>query len=44
MRFVASSAFLDFYLAIYPAVVLWKLQMPLQKKVALSCALGMGVV
>ncbi|KAB5555036.1 hypothetical protein GE09DRAFT_1123305 [Coniochaeta sp. 2T2.1] len=38
------SAFLDFYLAIYPAVVLWKLQMPYQKKLALSCALGMGLV
>jgi hypothetical protein len=39
-----SSAFLDFYLAIYPAVVLWKLQMPVKKKLALSCALGMGLV
>ncbi|KAF6834855.1 hypothetical protein CMUS01_06009 [Colletotrichum musicola] len=38
------SAFLDFYLAVYPAVVLWKLQMPAKKKIALSCALGMGVV
>ncbi|OIW28762.1 hypothetical protein CONLIGDRAFT_703922 [Coniochaeta ligniaria NRRL 30616] len=38
------SAFLDFYLAIYPAVVLFKLQMPMQKKLALCCALGMGVV
>ncbi|RSL54110.1 hypothetical protein CEP54_010058 [Fusarium duplospermum] len=38
------SAFLDFYLAVYPAIVLWKLRMPVQKKIALSCALGMGVV
>jgi hypothetical protein len=40
----ASSAFLDFYLAVYPAVVLWKLQMPVRKKLVLSCALGMGLV
>ncbi|KAK3951096.1 hypothetical protein QBC32DRAFT_393309 [Pseudoneurospora amorphoporcata] len=38
------SAFLDFYLAIYPAVVLWKLQMHTKKKLALSSALGMGLV
>ncbi|KAF6802779.1 hypothetical protein CSOJ01_11349 [Colletotrichum sojae] len=38
------SAFLDFYLAVYPAVVLWKLQMPAKRKLALMCALGMGVV
>lgn len=38
------SAFLDFYLAIYPAVVLAKLQMPVKKKVALCAALGMGIV
>lgn len=25
-------------------MVLWKLQMPMQKKLALSCALGMGIV
>lgn len=36
------SAFLDFYLAIYPAIVLWKLQMAINKKIALTCALGMG--
>ncbi|KAK3487188.1 hypothetical protein B0T13DRAFT_521415 [Neurospora crassa] len=38
------SAFLDFYLAIYPATVLWKLQMHTKKKLALCCALGMGLV
>ncbi|KAF9877753.1 hypothetical protein CkaCkLH20_04888 [Colletotrichum karsti] len=46
LAFWASSfsAFLDFYLAVYPAVVLWKLQMHAKKKMALTCALGMGVV
>ncbi|KAK3486572.1 uncharacterized protein B0T23DRAFT_325311 [Neurospora hispaniola] len=38
------SAFLDFYLAIYPATVLWKLQMHTKKKLALCCALGMGLI
>ncbi|KAF5263326.1 hypothetical protein FOXYS1_5927 [Fusarium oxysporum] len=41
---VAISAFLDFYLAVYPAITLWKLLMPLKKKLILSLALGMGVV
>ncbi|KAJ4066360.1 hypothetical protein NW763_003396 [Fusarium oxysporum] len=40
----AISAFLDFYLAVYPAITLWKLLMPLKKKLILSLALGMGVV
>ncbi|KAF4775205.1 hypothetical protein HER10_EVM0007803 [Colletotrichum scovillei] len=46
LAFWASSfsAFLDFYLAVYPAVVLWKLQMRFQKKLALTCALGMGII
>ncbi|KAI3550054.1 integral membrane protein [Colletotrichum abscissum] len=35
-------AFVDLYLAIYPAVVLAKLQMSVRKKVALSIALGIG--
>ncbi|TLD07927.1 hypothetical protein PspLS_12178 [Pyricularia sp. CBS 133598] len=34
----------DFYLAIYPAVVLFKLQLSFKKKVALSCALGVGSI
>ncbi|ESA41994.1 hypothetical protein NCU02327 [Neurospora crassa OR74A] len=34
----------NFYLAIYPATVLWKLQMHTKKKLALCCALGMGLV
>ncbi|KAK2037188.1 integral membrane protein [Colletotrichum somersetense] len=38
------SAFVDVYLAIYPAVVLFRLQMPLKKKIALSCALGIGSI
>lgn len=36
------SAFTDLYLAIYPAVVLFSLQIPLRKKVALTGALGIG--
>ncbi|KAF5548954.1 integral membrane protein [Fusarium mexicanum] len=40
----STSAFLDFYLAVYPAITLWKLLMPLKKKLILSLALGMGVV
>ncbi|SPO06474.1 uncharacterized protein DNG_09164 [Cephalotrichum gorgonifer] len=39
-----SSAFLDFYLAVYPAIVLWGLQMPLKKKLVLSGVLGVGFV
>ncbi|KAK1521346.1 integral membrane protein [Colletotrichum paranaense] len=35
-------ALVDLYLAIYPAVVLAKLQMSVRKKVALSIALGIG--
>ncbi|KAI8274601.1 hypothetical protein K4K60_009537 [Colletotrichum sp. SAR11_57] len=38
----AFGAFVDAYLAIYPAVVLSKLQMSLKKKIALSVALGIG--
>ncbi|ROT35997.1 hypothetical protein SODALDRAFT_352843 [Sodiomyces alkalinus F11] len=38
------SAFLDFYLALYPAIVLWGLRMTVQKKIGLSFALGMGFV
>jgi hypothetical protein len=43
-RVVAFSAFVDIYLAIYPTVVLMKLQMNLKKKLALCCALGIGSV
>ncbi|KAF4119522.1 hypothetical protein GMORB2_4652 [Geosmithia morbida] len=38
------SAFVDFYLAIYPAIVLFKLQLPFRKKFALCIALGIGSV
>lgn len=38
------SAFLDFYLAVYPAVVLSKLKLANHKKVALCTVLGMGVI
>lgn len=40
---VAFSAVVDFYLALYPAIVLWSLQLHLKKKLALSVALGFGV-
>jgi hypothetical protein len=38
------SAVVDLYLAIYPATVLFKLQMPLKKKLALVVALGIGTM
>ncbi|KAF6795315.1 integral membrane protein [Colletotrichum musicola] len=38
------GAFVDAYLAVYPATVLAKLQMSTQKKVALSVALGIGSI
>jgi len=38
------SAFTDLYLAIYPAVVLWKLQINIKKKIALCFALGIGSI
>lgn len=40
----AISAAVDLYLAVYPAVVLYRLQINLKKKVALSVALGFGSV
>ena len=40
----AISAFTDFYLAVYPAVVLMKLNMSSRKKIALCLALGLGSV
>lgn len=39
---LALSASADLYLAIYPSTVLMKLRMPLQKRLALCAALGMG--
>lgn len=41
---IAFSAFVDLYLAVYPSFVLFKLQMSLRKKIALSAALGLGTV
>ncbi|KAJ6186226.1 hypothetical protein N7519_007527 [Penicillium mononematosum] len=38
------SAFVDLFLAIYPGVVLFKLQMSLRKKIALTAALGLGSI
>lgn len=40
----AFSAFVDLSLAIYPGVVLFKLQMSLRKKIALTAALGLGTM
>lgn len=40
----AFSAFVDLSLAIYPGVVLFKLQMSLRKKIALTAALGLGAM
>ncbi|KAJ3528286.1 hypothetical protein NM208_g10275 [Fusarium decemcellulare] len=40
----ALSATTDLYLAVYPAVVLWQLQMNIRKKIALSFALGIGSI
>uniref|UniRef100_A0A8H7K8U6 Rhodopsin domain-containing protein n=1 Tax=Bionectria ochroleuca TaxID=29856 RepID=A0A8H7K8U6_BIOOC len=38
------SAFVDLYLALYPASVLWTLQINLRKKIALCVALGIGSI
>ncbi|KAJ6128237.1 hypothetical protein N7471_009454 [Penicillium samsonianum] len=40
----AFSAFVDLFLAVYPGVVLFKLQMSLRKKIALTAALGLGSI
>ncbi|KAL4737417.1 hypothetical protein BDV11DRAFT_191701 [Aspergillus similis] len=40
----AMSGFADLYLAIYPTVVLARLQITLKKKLALCAALGLGAV
>ncbi|KAF2272091.1 uncharacterized protein EI97DRAFT_453285 [Westerdykella ornata] len=39
----ASSALFDFWLALYPAAVLWRMPINLRKKIAMSTALGFGV-
>ena len=39
---IALSAFVDLYLSIYPAVILWRLNMSVKKRLALMCALGLG--
>ncbi|KAJ0117329.1 integral membrane protein [Diaporthe amygdali] len=38
------SAFLDLYFAVYPSIVLYKLQMNRKKKLALCAALGIGSI
>lgn len=40
----AFSAFVDVYLAIYPAFILFNLQLSLKKKLALTAALGIGSI
>ena len=42
MHSTGLSAATDLYLAIYPAIVLFHLQLPIRKKLALSAALGIG--
>ena len=41
-NWIALSAFVDLYLAIYPTTVLLNLHMSLRKRLALSAALGLG--
>lgn len=41
---IVFSALVDLYLALYPAFILFHLQMSLRKKIALSAALGLGSV
>lgn len=38
----AFSAFVDLYLSVYPGMVLYNIQLPTKKKIALSAALGIG--
>lgn len=38
----ALSAFLDIFLAFYPAVILWNLQMPTRRKALLLIAFALG--
>ncbi|KAK7931029.1 hypothetical protein PG985_001741 [Apiospora marii] len=40
----SASAFVDLYLAVYPSIVLYGLQMPLRRKAAFSVALGLGIL
>lgn len=44
LTLAALSAFMDLYLAVYPAVILSQLQMNIRKKAALGTALGIGSV
>lgn len=41
---IALSAFLDLFLAVYPATVLHRLQMNRKKKIGLMIILGMGIL
>lgn len=43
-EFIAVSATVDLYLALYPMLVLMNLQMSLRKRIALSAALGLGAM
>lgn len=44
LTILALSAAMDLYLAVYPAVILARLQMNIRKKIALASALGIGSV
>jgi hypothetical protein len=39
---VALSAFLDLFLAVYPGVMMWKLQIAQRKKIGLITAFSLG--
>ena len=42
MAVTIASVVFDFYLAIYPTIILWKLQLSTKKKLALCASLGFG--
>lgn len=44
LEFLAWSAAMDFFLAAFPWVVLWKLNMPKKEKITICVSLSLGVV
>lgn len=42
LTMAAIAAAVDAYLAVYPAVIIWRLHMSIKKKIGLSLALGLG--
>ncbi|KAK7953249.1 hypothetical protein PG988_013943 [Apiospora saccharicola] len=41
---VALSAFMDFALALFPWLIIWKLQMRMQEKIGLAVAMSLGIL